>query len=649
MIRWKKPQQQRPSPSPPHSRSRAAPAAEPTAAAARAAAARSRSARSSRPTTYDPVRRGVGQPLAVLPGGVRHAAARDPRGHHRAVARDRVVVQRGQHRAHAHPPRRRHVHATDPKLTGDVVAQNLQRFKDGTSPDAGYFAGVASIRGARRHDGRHHPQRTRPRDAQLPHPRPRPRRQRRERSTARTSPRHPIGSGPYILDTAATVTGTSYVYTKNPDYWNPDVQHYDKLTINVLGDPTAALNAIKAGEANGVRARRPTTTSPRSRAPAGPSTPTSSTSRGCCCSTAPARWTPRSPTSSVRQAINYAFDREALLTALADRPRHRDHPGVPRDRATPTTPSSTTTTRTTPRRRKELLAEAGLRRRAHASRCRASTLLGDGDLHADRAAARRRRHHGRVHRPGADNFIADLLAPKFPASFMALEQNPDWQLIQFMIAPTAVFNPFHYEDPKVDEYIEEIQYGDEATQAPKAKELNTYIVEQAWFAPFYRVQGSFATDAEHDASRCCRPTPTRRSTTSSPRAESTPGPPADRPRRAGHHAPLPSTPQRSASCFAFILRRVLSGVVLIFVISVIAFTLLYAGGGDIARRILGQNATPGDRRPEGRRARPRPPARSCSTGTGSPTPSRATSAAPGSPASSSPSASRAASPSPSRS
>ena len=64
---------------------------------------------------------------------------------------------------------------------------------------------------------------------------------------------NPVGSGPYMLDTSATVTGTSYVYTKNPDYWNPDVQHYDNLTINVLTDPTAALNAIKAGEANGVK------------------------------------------------------------------------------------------------------------------------------------------------------------------------------------------------------------------------------------------------------------------------------------------------------------------------------------------------------------------------------------------------------------
>ena len=41
----------------------------------------------------------------------------------------------------------------------------------------------------------------------------------------------------------------------------------------------------------------------------------------------------------------------------------------------------------------------------------------------------------------------------------------------------------------------------------------------------------------------------------------------------------------------FILRRVLSGIILIFVITVIAFTLLYLGGGNIARTILGQNAT----------------------------------------------------------
>jgi peptide/nickel transport system permease protein len=41
----------------------------------------------------------------------------------------------------------------------------------------------------------------------------------------------------------------------------------------------------------------------------------------------------------------------------------------------------------------------------------------------------------------------------------------------------------------------------------------------------------------------------------------------------------------------FIIRRILEGIVLIFAVSVVAFALLYAGGGDIARRIMGQSAT----------------------------------------------------------
>jgi peptide/nickel transport system permease protein len=42
----------------------------------------------------------------------------------------------------------------------------------------------------------------------------------------------------------------------------------------------------------------------------------------------------------------------------------------------------------------------------------------------------------------------------------------------------------------------------------------------------------------------------------------------------------------------FIVRRVLSGIVLVFVISVVTFGLLYLDSANIARRILGQNATP---------------------------------------------------------
>ena len=42
---------------------------------------------------------------------------------------------------------------------------------------------------------------------------------------------------------------------------------------------------------------------------------------------------------------------------------------------------------------------------------------------------------------------------------------------------------------------------------------------------------------------------------------------------------------------SFIARRIVSGIILVITISVIAFLLLYAGGGDIARRLLGQDAS----------------------------------------------------------
>ena len=46
---------------------------------------------------------------------------------------------------------------------------------------------------------------------------------------------------------------------------------------------------------------------------------------------------------------------------------------------------------------------------------------------------------------------------------MALEQNPDWQLIQFMIAPDGDRSTRSTTRTRqVNEYIEQIQYGDEA-------------------------------------------------------------------------------------------------------------------------------------------------------------------------------------------
>jgi peptide/nickel transport system substrate-binding protein len=375
------------------------------------------------------------------------------------------------------------------KLSADVVKKNLERFKTGKSPDAGYFSNIKTVAA---------PDATTvvitlaapdpallnylTRDPGLI-----------QSANAFNSPdlaTKPVGSGPYLLDTGKTVTGTSYVFTKNPDYWNKDVQHYKEIKVNVLADATAALNAIKAGEANSVKLASNDNLD-QVQAAGWKVNSNELDFQGLLLLDRAGKTNKALGDVRVRQAINYAFDRKALLKAL-----QTDHGTVTEQVFPPTSKAYDKSLDSRypydPAKAKSLLAAAGYSKGLTLA-MPSSTVLGATTYTlltqqlADVGITAKNTDAG-------NNFIADLLAPKYPASFMALEQNPDWQLIQFMIAPTAVFNPFHFDDPKVDAYIKQIQLGDAATQAKVAGELNKYIVEQAWFAPWYRVQGSVVTD-----------------------------------------------------------------------------------------------------------------------------------------------------------
>ncbi|QSB12880.1 hypothetical protein JQS43_14470 [Natronosporangium hydrolyticum] len=376
-------------------------------------------------------------------------------------------------------------------LTAEVVKQNLERFQTGDSPDAGYLAGVEEIEAVAEHTVEIRMAAPDPaflnyltRDAGLV-----------ASAESFDSPdidTHPIGSGPYLLDPGATVTGTSYVYTRNPDYWNPDVQHYDELIIRVFEEPTAALNALRAGEANGVKL----------------------VNNDNLAEVEAAGWTieaneldfhgllllDREGTMNealgdvrVRQALNYAFDREAMLTALQDGNGNITTQVFP-PASEAFDPELDSAYPYDPERARELLDEAGYADGLTLS-MPTSAVLGSTTFTLVEQQLTDIGVTVEYTDPGSD-YIAELLAPNFPLAYMALEQNPDWQLAQFMIAPSAVFNPFGAEDPAIDSFLERIQFGDEQEQAVAARELNAYLVEQAWFAPLYRVQGSYAVDPD---------------------------------------------------------------------------------------------------------------------------------------------------------
>ena len=370
-------------------------------------------------------------------------------------------------------------------LTADVVKQNLDRFKKGTSPDASDLSDVKSITAS----GDtvvltlNAPDpallNNLSRDAGLVAS--------AKSLTAGDLATNPVGSGPYVLDTKDTVTGTSYVYTKNPKYWDKGLQHYDKLVINVYSDATSGLNAIKSGEANAVKLIN-NDSLPQIQAAGWTINKNELDFEGIMLYDRGGKMNKALANVKVRQAINMAFDRPALLKAVAS------GYGTVTEQVFPKSSAGFDATLDgtyayDPAGAKKLLAEAGY---PHGLTIDMPTtsLLGASTFNL---LAQQLANVG-ITVKGTDvgtNYITAQLTPKYPAAFMALEQNPDWQLIQFMLSPTATWNPFHYSDPAANALIAKIQHGDTSA----VKQLNAYVVQQAWFAPLFRVQGSVATDS----------------------------------------------------------------------------------------------------------------------------------------------------------
>jgi peptide/nickel transport system substrate-binding protein len=302
---------------------------------------------------------------------------------------------------------------------------------------------------------------------------------------------NPVGSGPYILDTDSTVIGTSYIYTKNPDYWDPETVHYDNLALNVYADSTALVNALKGGQINA------STTADNNdlaeiEASGFTSSPLELNWEGLLLMDRAGTIAPELADVRVRQAINYAFDKESLLEAVGK------GYGTVTTQVFPTSsaaydPDLDDDYDYDPAKAKQLLADAGYAD-GFTLEMPSTPLLGTSTFTliqqqlADVGITVNYTDAG-------NNFLSDIIAAKYPATYLYLQQDPDWSLINFELTPAATFNPFRYEDPEVNELVERVHTSADAEYDAALQELNAYIVDQAWFAPWYRQQLTFVTDA----------------------------------------------------------------------------------------------------------------------------------------------------------
>lgn len=380
------------------------------------------------------------------------------------------------------------------RFTADVAAQNLLRFRDGTSPNKARLANVADVKAIADHTVQ----------ITLSRPDPGLLSSLAQNPGLQESPAQfgapdaetvPVGSGPYILDTTATVPGSRYVYHANPGYWAPEYRHYKKLVINVYDQEPTIVNAIATGEING--AQLPGSGSIRQIEAAGFTLyPQEISFNGLLILDRDGVTNKALADVRVRQAINYAIDRKAMLEAAAN--------GLGTVTTQVIGPSSPAYDPALdgrypydPAKARQLLAAAGY---PQGFQLTLPAVAGTGNLPLATLPAAFLGDVGIkvVYDQQADlaSYFGGLTQGKFGVGWMQLQTSPSIAfVVADRIAKGGSFNPFNTARPEVTEWLERIYSGTAEEADAAAKALNAYIVEQAWFDPWYRNKTYFAADA----------------------------------------------------------------------------------------------------------------------------------------------------------
>lgn len=375
-------------------------------------------------------------------------------------------------------------------FTADVAAKNLLRFRDGTSANKSYLSNVKDATAVD------------PTTLKITLTKADPALliYLAQNAGAQESPKafgakdektNPVGSGPYKLDTAKTVIGSKYVYTKNPSYWAPAEQHYSNLIINVYQTTPTQLNAIQGSQVNGLNLLD-NSANAQIKGAGYQLVPHELDWVGLMLFDRNGKTNSALGDVKVRQAIAYAIDRAAILKGagkgfgtVTGQIFGMNNPAYDAslDSKYPFDPTKA----------KALLAASGhskLTLQMPEIQIGAATVydlikqyLGDVGITVNYVPT------------PLNNAIQDILAPKYAASYFQLQEDPTaWQVANFSIAPTATFNPYKVTDPTVTSLMKTIQSGSDTDANAAAKKLNEFVVDQAWFVPFYRVQGNFAAD-----------------------------------------------------------------------------------------------------------------------------------------------------------
>lgn len=301
----------------------------------------------------------------------------------------------------------------------------------------------------------------------------------------------PIGSGPYIYDADNSRLGQQYVYTRNPDYWNAEDFDFDRVTITPINDQVARLNALKSGQVDAGASE--------ARAVADAEANGLVVNRidvdwfGFIMADREGKIVPALADPKVRQALNMAFDGASILEfvelgygRLSDQifPSSSEAYIAELDDVYPYDPEGA----------KALLAEAGypdgfeimLPDLANFASFNPiiQKYLNDVGITV------------KWEKVAPNATIPELRSGKFPAYIFQFGYQGTWSEFRKFGYPESPWNTSKVADQGLLELLDKAQYATGDAQLELFKDVNRYMVENAFYAPMYRRDTIYLTNKE---------------------------------------------------------------------------------------------------------------------------------------------------------
>lgn len=302
----------------------------------------------------------------------------------------------------------------------------------------------------------------------------------------------PVSSGPYTFDAGRSKSGSTLTFTKRDSYWNADKYPYNEIVISIMPDVTARLNALKTGQVDGAGITGETVT--EARASNLNITEWVDATNGVVLLDRDGTIVPALADVRVRQAMNMVFDRKAIASGLFQgRVQSTTQMFGPKTDAY--VPDLDQHYDYDIQAAKDLMAEAGY---ADGFTIEIPSRTPQTDQ-ANPLIVQQLAKLGITVKQtpiAGATAVSELLSGRFAMTYLSMPlSSPLWSVGQ-AISPDATWNVKDNQTPELKQLTDAAQTAQGEELAGIMKDINRYVVENAWFIPWNNRPAYFATNTD---------------------------------------------------------------------------------------------------------------------------------------------------------